>query len=335
MNVNRITGQKEKESITLYSQKTSTDSTDAPIVDRAAYLAWRAEAAEGLEAAGLVAEAALFRSCQRHYDVDICVRNIDHAPRPIPYTCHLRYCPDCERREQARKLARYVPAVHDLLTLGRDGYSLKHIVLTTPYELADPDAPNLFKNAWRALEKVFDRVFVTLLNDAGKLSDAEKRRWRPELKRHGIGILAAAEFGEQGHKLHFHLLAYCPYIPIDFLVQCWQSVTNGDCEVSWIEKVELEQVEKAVIEVSKYVTKFVELPPSLVPALHHALSGSKRLRSYGSLRSLPAPERTPCECPICSASRISISVLDYLKRCIDGGISPDGSIVKVAENAAL
>lgn len=296
---------------------------------------WRVAAANALENANLLREAALFRSCQRHYDVDVCTKRVDHAPRAVPYTCHLRVCPDCERREQARKLKRFIPAIHDLLTLGKPGYTLKHVVLTTPYALVDKDAPDRFKIAWRALERVFDGVFTTILDDARKLSPSEKRRGRADLKRHGIGILAASEFGEEGHKLHFHLLMYSPYVPIHFLVDQWRKATRGDCEISRIKKIDLEQVKPAVLEVSKYVTKFTELPPALLPALVKVINGTKRLRTYGAMRGIGKTERQPCYCPVCSADRRLVSVLAYIRRCEEVGSPPDTDVLLTIEAAAL
>lgn len=334
--VSSIRGQKKLQVLNqLYSQNAPDRSIQEAQERRILYLRWREEAAAALEAAALVNDAAFFRGCQRHYDVDVCIRNVEHAPRAVPYTCHLRVCPDCERREQARKLKRFIPAIHDLLTLGKPGYTLKHVVLTTPYALADEDAPERFKSSWKALEKVLGRVFVTLLGDAGKLSAKEKRRKEVNLKSHGIGVLAASEFGEDGHKLHFHLMAYCPYIPINFLVEQWQQVTQGECKVSNIKKIDLEDVAGAVVEVSKYVTKFSELSPALVPALAKAIAGSRRLRTYGALYGIGKTETTACGCPLCSADRQLVSILTYLRRCEERGVSPDGTVIEKAENAAL
>lgn len=297
------------------------------------YKIWRAQAAEALEAAGLLKEAEYFRSCSRHYDVDVCIQSVDHAPRAVPYTCHQRFCPDCEKREQARKLERFVSPVHDMMLLGESGYTLKHIVLTTPYGLADVDAPERYKNAWTALEKLLNRLFYTLLDDDNKLSAKEERRGEVSLKAHGIGILAAAEFGEDGQKLHFHLLAYCPFIPKRFLSWSWSKVTDGDAEVSYLEKIDLENAAKAVIEVAKYVTKFSELPPALVPALAKAINGSRRLRTYGIMQGLGKKETGECRCPVCSAERQLVGIMTYIRRCEAAGLALDDSIVNKVEES--
>ena len=301
----------------------------------AAYKLWRVSVAAALEAASMPRDAENFRSCQRHYDVDVCVVNVDHAPRAVPYTCHLRFCPDCERREQARKLARFVPVIHDILMLGKAGYTLKHIVLTSPYMLGDDDMQNRYKNAWRALERLLDRVFYSVLDADGCLSPSEKRRGRADMKKHGIGVLAAAEFGEQGHKLHFHLMAYCPFIPKKRLSAIWSACTQGDAEVSYIEKIDLDEVEKAVIEVAKYVTKFGDLPPSLVPALANAINGSRRIRTYGIMHAIGKTERGACSCPICSADRQLVGIMSYIRMCEFAGVAPESAVVETVENASL
>lgn len=309
-----------------------SDSSIAQL-DAQNYKIWRAKSAEALEAAGLLREAEYFRSCSRHYDVDVCIKSVDHAPRAVPYTCHLRVCPECERREQSRKLERFISPIHDMMTLGEEGYTLKHIVLTTPYQLTSSDAPNLFKIAWKAVERLLDVVFYTLLSDAGSLSPSERRRGRADMKKHGIGVLAASEFGEKGKKLHFHLLAYCPFIPKRFLSQCWSQVTVGAAKVTYLEKIDLNNASKAVIEVAKYVTKFSELPPALVPALAKAINGSRRLRTYGIMQGLGKKETGDCSCPVCSAERQLVGIMTYIRRCEAAGIALDDSIVNQVEDS--
>lgn len=291
--------------------------------------AWRVAAADALEAAGFVKEADDFRQCGREFYVDVCTAHVEHEPRVVPKTCHLRVCPDCEHREQARKLARYVPAMHDLVNQDIPGYSLKHLTLTTPFSVLDPDAPEKFDLAWKWVERAQDLMFFKALDAKGKLSKGEKRRQRPNLKAHGIGSLITAEFGENGLKLHFHVVFYGPYLDWEkVVIPVWKQVTGGQAEVARIERVD--DPEAGIREVTKYATKFTVLDPELVPALAKVLKGKRRFRTYGVMNGLPKQEKEPLLCD-CGARRRLVVPLDYLARCEDQGIAPDDEIIALYE----
>lgn len=302
-----------------------------------AYALWRAQVAGRLNDAGRFSESVNFEACGKlfgNFNVAVCEENPEHEARALPFTCHLRYCPDCERREQARKVAKYTPILKDLSeNSDRAGWSLKKIDLTTPFRLDDPDAVELYQTAWEYFETWQQLLFQRLL--ASEMTPAERRRQRVDYSKHGIGSLVSAEFGEQGHKLHFHAILFCPYVPKQMITDLWRTASDGDCEVNWVRKIEYHGVDDAVKEQVKYVTKFNELPPSLIVKLADVLDGSRRLRTYGLVRKAKKAEPEPCLCKFCQSSIRIMKVQEYFELCIQRNIIVNESILDAGRRIFL
>lgn len=293
------------------------------------YQQWRFDVGQALDRAQLYREKNNFEDCGKYwgnFEVLVCESDLAHAPKAIPFTCHLRFCPDCEHREQARKLARYIPGFKNLTDGdGRADFTMKKIELTTPYSLEEMDSPALLRLSWGWVEKTLKKLMYKLREH--ELTPAEKRRQEINFTQHGLALLVACEFGERGKKLHFHILAYAPYIPKQLLTETWQDVTGGECEITWIKRVEHHDVEDAVTEVAKYITKFTALEPRLIPNLVRALAGTRRVRTYGVIRNCDVPERQ-CNCSHCSAKLTLIRVSEYFERCLAQNITPDEEIAR-------
>ena len=302
------------------------------VANKQNYADWRAAAADALAAAGMTEEADSFRSCGdesafRH--VDVCEEDLDHAPRVIPYTCHKRYCQDCEAREQARKLLRYVPAMWDAINDAPDRYTVKKFELTTPYKLDGPDAAADYRRAWKAVNKTIALVFRQVLKH--DLTDDEKRRGRADLRQHHVGVIASAEFGETTQHLHFHLLTVSPFIPKNLLTETWKKVTDGECQITYIRKIEAEDLEDAIKEQVKYCTKFSALPPTLLPQLASVMQGAHRVRLYGVFRKLPKVDRQPNVCVHCEAKRKRLTIGHYISEVEKAGKLLDDNIMRAYE----
>lgn len=309
---------------------TFTDGNELLEAER--YKAWRKEVSARLNDAQRWSESVNFDQCGSligNFQVVVCDDDVAHEPRAVPFTCHLRYCPDCEKRHQATQVAKYTPILKDLSeNSDRAGWSLKKIELTTPYRLADDDAPALFQDSWDFFEDWLQLVCRQLLEH--ELTPAEVRRQRVSYKAHGVGALAAAEFGEQGHKLHFHVLIYSPFIPKQLITDCWRQASGGECEINWVRKIDYHDVEDAVREQVKYVTKFSQLDPALVVKLADVLDGARRLRTYGVVRGAKAPEPEPCTCASCGGKLSIMRVREYFERIIERNISPDPALAAAA-----
>ena len=124
-----------------------------------------------------------------------------------------------------------------------------------------------------------------------------------------FGVLGGWEFGEDGHKLHIHLLVLCPWIDAIKLSECWAEATQNICFITKVKKVR--GVENGVAEVTKYATKLTSMPPQLVPTLHKVLSRKRRIRAYGSFSGqLETVSSEPFTCPVCSGELVILPLLN-------------------------
>lgn len=287
--------------------------------------------------AGRHSESLNFADCGTlfgNFNVAACDADPGHEVRALPFTCHLRYCPECERRHAAELVAKYTPVLKDLSENdGRAGWSLKKVELTTPFSLEADDAAALYQDAWEYFERWQQLLFQTILAD--EMSPAEKRRGRLDYSKHGIGSLASAEFGEHGHKLHFHILMYAPWIDKHLSSDLWREASDGIAEITYLRRIEYHDVDDAVREQVKYVTKFTELPPSLVIKLADVLDGSRRLRTYGLVRKAVKLEREPCQCATCSGIIRVMKVQEYFEICLERNLAIDPVILAAGRKVLL
>lgn len=306
-------------------------------LQREQYRAWREEVADRLNTASRWSESVNFRECGQlwgNFQVIACENDPSHDVRALPFTCHLRYCPDCERRHQGEMVQKYTPILKDISEQSdRAGWSLKKIVLSTPYALEAPDAAALYVEAWEAFEKWQQLVMLHLLKH--ELTADERRRGEVKYKSHGYGSLVAAEFGENGHKLHFHVLAYMPFLDKHKSSELWLQASGGAAQITWLSRVDYHAVEDAVREQVKYVTKFQELPPALVVKLADVLDGSRRVRTYGTVRGAKAPEQEEHVCSVCSSKRMIMRVSAYFEYVLAHNIEPLDELAAAAAGILL
>lgn len=296
------------------------------------YALWRLEVADRLNDASRWSESINFRECGKlwgNFQVLTCEADPSHECRALPFTCHLRYCPDCERRHQAELVAKYTPILKDISEQSdRVGWSLKKIVLSTPYPLDAGDADELYQDGWEAFERWQQLMLQHLLQH--EMSAGELRRGRIDYRAHGYGSLVAAEFGERGRKLHFHVLAYMPYLDKHKSSELWMQASGGEASITWLSRIDYHAVEDAVREQVKYVTKFQELPPALVVKLADVLDGSRRVRTYGTVRGAEAVEPVPHVCSICASKVALMRVTQYFIAIIERNTEPDAAILASA-----
>lgn len=284
---------------------------------------WRKDSALALWRAGHDYEAEAFYFCgdeTKFSAIVQCSADPEHYSAPIPHTCHRRYCPDCERRANAKRFKKYMPVIEQACNFGRRDFSLKHIVLTTPYSLDDDDISERYAVSRRALGKVIERVMFLTAKDNPriKVKPDELRRGRVSLRQHGMGLIVGDEFGEDGHKLHYHLLFYGPFIPKPRITETWQEYTNSECEINHIKKVDTHEGAREVM--MKYATKLTLLPPALVPKLRDVLHGVRRIRTYGIFYNVPPIEEDRYHaCPHCDAPLdvVWLSSLELPKATLD------------------
>lgn len=304
---------------------------------------WRRDTLRALSENGFNEVSEALRNCGCSFFVEVCEDDVSHEPRAIAKHCGLRICEECERRESYRKLQRYLPALQALLTPNPDlpDHFLFKMCLTTPYELSELTSAS-FKAKQQLVNDFLSVYFFWYFHERNELSKAEYRSGRCNLKRHGIGAICAAEFGERGKKLHWHFMMYAPFMPHMDIVAVWKDVTGQECEVADVSGIKARQTQElndggdiigAVQEIVKYATKFTELKPDDVPHLYEVLTGNRRFRTFGVLYGLKLPdtENAPNICKQCGKERELISVGHYVTRCDSRGVPVDDTVADTVE----
>lgn len=248
---------------------------------------WRAAVVRALIAAGMDYEAEQFRCCQDEASVQfyvVCPNDPDHQTVALARTCHLRICPECEQRNHARLLHRYHDPIEEVYHRAPSHYRLRHLILTTPISLLESDVKTQLRRVYDNLARFFDRL------------------WGDDWRESGRGYLSGAEFGPEGLKLHFHVLALCDWIDQNKARDIWTDLT-GFTALPYIKAVNQTNytLTDALSEIIKYATKISCLEPNLVPTLLTAIAGTRRIRTRGAFYRLPQSDKEDKLCPECGA----------------------------------
>lgn len=256
-------------------------------------------------------EANDFRWCGSNYRaVKVCDADITHS-KPVPISCHRRYCPQCARRASAKLVKVHTPQVLEIVKANTNhNYRLRSVVLTTKIDLYAPDVKEQVKLAVALVNKFFDLV------GGSKLPDKYRNRWSEPSHEYftGEGLIFSIEFGPEGNLLHFHCLWFGRYIEKFWMSDTWFKLSGFP--VTWIESV-LNTAE-SIQEALKYVSKMIKTkvdpvtgevierlpPPKYIAALAHVLRGSRRVFGRGCFRGIKADvddeeEAAGCTCGIC------------------------------------
>lgn len=305
-------------------------------------LQWRIQSIRHLEVKGFTSVAYDLKNCGCSFFIKVCSTHVDHDPKAVAKHCGLRICEDCEHRESYRKVLRYLPALNELLAFNPDlpQHRLRKLVLTTPYELKKLTSKS-FGEKQKLVKQFLETYFYDCFLRNGELSKAEIRRGRCDLAKHGIGGIQAAEFGEKGKKLHWHILIYCPWLEKEKVWDTWEQVTGGECtnvDISPIKpsSSELElgggDLLGAIKEIVKYSTKFTSLNPQDVPHLYEVLKGNRRFRAFGTLYNCTdGAEELEQICETCGAAQELTTISEYVRRCEALSVPIDDEVVDAVE----
>jgi len=167
------------------------------------------------------------------------------------------------------------------------------------------------------------------------------------------GFLVGAEFGEEGHKLHYHIIHYGQYLDHAKISSMWRELTGGDAYVTWVKGFPYKghTIEETLREVLKYCVKFYStdkttgeitaIPAHLMPMLAKVLERSRRIRTYGLFYKVPEPDRRNHLCATCGLEMIGIPVDYFVTYCNTGflplewkaQISGDGLYLRPADKS--
>lgn len=286
---------------------------------RLASTAWRSEFAALLERRGFdiqrtpghqkeadfyVRTAFALRQCSDpdlFVAVSVCSEDESHYMQPVCPGCDNRMCSICAPALAAALVAEYAEIVKNALRAAPQGYSLKHLVFTTPDAHTDPDICQKRRLRQQQVYKALEMVL-----------GCKQRRWSKEF----IGALVSWEFGGDGRKLHFHVDLLSPFIGSGqkvevvgpdgkisrihdgkrLLTEAWQTVTGGECSVTYLHRVA--RPADGVRYALKYVTKLTQLAPSdalLVFQCLYEAGADGRIHTVQRVRALGVFHNPPDE----------------------------------------
>lgn len=280
---------------------------------------WRKECQAQLENVGLDSAAAEFGSCGEIYGVLACGNNPKHFAELAVHTCKLRFCPTCARRLSAKLCDRYLPAIKKAVEHSPRKYTFKMINLTTNVSLYDDDVVAKTKNLYRSVSNLFDNLL-----------GSGKSNWSQKSKKgySGEGYLVAAEFGEVGRKLHFHVLFFGRFLPVRSLSAEWEAITGFP--IVYVTKIK-EGLKRGLKETLKYISKFEKATsgefsgyaiPKEICLLAQVFQKLRRVRTRGIFYNLPTEEQVSlCEetqadttCPVCLSRLVTYDPFEWDKQ---------------------
>jgi hypothetical protein len=296
--------------------------------------AWRADVAEALYDAGLDKVADRWLTCSEQprtrlrarpgialpdtaKTIYVCTGDHTHDVEIYSQTCDLRICPDCARRHSARLVARYLPKMTELMHQHHNTYRFRLVTFTLPFALTDEDIQVKYKSG-------FNWVF--------KAMTGLMRKSCPDWKEKQA-FLTSAEFGENGYKLHYHVIHYGMYLNQVDLSNAWRKASCGAGYIVDVRSFPFKNKdpEQSLREVLKYATKFSSqdkitgeitcIPAELVPVLARILEKTRRVRAYGLFFNLPEPERPAHTCETCGGDLLGIPV-SYWETYVTTGFLP-------------
>jgi hypothetical protein len=303
----------------------SSVSSDVPEKWSYNYRVWRTRVGTALLEYGMEKEAFQFNACFEHpvhwiksstpelpdkaVTVWLCSDDTHHPAAVFMPTCDLRICPDCAARATARLAARYIPKAIELASSG-GRYHLRHIVFTTPIGLTSDTPENIRKQVIRYSN--LPRRAMQIVQDEGELLGKLQKT---------EGAIQAFEFGEDGLKLHFHVIQYGDYLPQTELSEAWRKVTKNESSIVHVKLIDAstpEDVKNRVIETLKYSVKFWKidtaaneytyLEPNVMPHLLRVIKGVRRVKSWGCFYNLPKPKAEKFKCEECHKEMFRLGV---------------------------
>lgn len=283
--------------------------------------AWRADVAEALYDAGLDKVADRWQTCSEKprtrlrtrpgialpdaaKTIYVCTADHTHDAEIYSQTCDLRICPECARRHSARLVARYLPKMMELLHQHHPIYGFRLVTFTLPFALTDEDIKQKYEQGFKWVYKVM-----------AKLMSVKWQNWKEKQ-----AFLTSAEFGENGHKLHYHVIHYGQYLNQTKLSSAWRKASCGAGFIVDVRSFPFKNktAEESLREVLKYATKFSSkdkvtkeikcIPAELMPVLARVLEKTRRVRAYGLFFGLPEPERPAHSCELCNSPLLGIPV---------------------------
>lgn len=255
--------------------------------------------ASGSDILKIQVEADRFARCGDLWRVYECPD--DHHKYRLPCACNSRLCDRCNRRHYYSLKKDLIDRLRGFWRRRSNTYGPKFLTLTFQADRFENGFPSSDE-----FKKCRDQVRQFVLRFYSRYGARRSRhgRWYPDkTKKRNCGAIAMPEIGKHNN-LHFHLLAYGPYVPHARLCQAWLEIT-GDSKV--LDVREAGQLRGGVAYVLKYMTK-TPGGDSYHDMARWAflIKGYRRLITYGvlynAIRKNQDRKKIDLRCPYCGAS---------------------------------
>lgn len=206
-------------------------------------------------------------------------------PHLLDYFCNSRICPTCAKRHQNELFHK----IEDFVKNFRVPYGMAYrfITLTLKKTTFERDS----KRAFKALAKI----------------------WHNILEPNGVGAITHLELAPGG-MIHWHMIYIGKFIKKQDLKDAWFKITKDSFQVD-INEIPKWNMCKAVLELSKYITKFSETPANMLFAFYMLIKNNRLLRTFGVFFAYRWDENKQLLCPNCgNADFIYAGVQSYLFR---------------------
>ena len=197
-----------------------------------------------------------------------------------------------------------MPKMMELLHDHHRTYRFRLVTFTLPFALTDEDIKEKYKTGFKWVEKVMSGLMSEKCPD-----------WKEKQ-----AFLTTAEFGEEGLKLHYHVIHYGQYLNQVDLSRAWHKASCGAGLVVDVRGFPFagRSPEESLREVLKYATKFYgqdeatgqvrAIPAEQMVMLALVLEKTRRVRAYGLFFGIPEPEREAHSCQLCNSPMLGIPV---------------------------
>lgn len=185
-------------------------------------------------------------------------------PHYLDYFCGSRICPVCAKRRQNEILHK----MQDFVRKFRLPYGMEYRFITLTI-----------------LRSSFER-------DVNIAMKALQKLWHNLLEPNGVGAITHLELAPGG-MVHWHMIYIGRFIPKSKLNQAWFKAT-GNSYVTDIKLIPHKHLDNALLELSKYITKFSETPGDMLFAFYMQVKNRRLLRTFGVLFDYKWDENRKC-----------------------------------------
>lgn len=205
-----------------------------------------------------------------------------------PSRCESRICVECARKYSMR-ISKNKEMLLKMLQPSR-GRRLMMLTVTKKANTHRYPTSSDLKSVFKCFRKLMNRLYP---------------------KKHGCGGFAVIEIGQKNDVIHIHAIVYGKFIYQAVISKLWLEL-SGDSSVVLIKEV------RGASNCLNYIIKYISKPPQYsdptrLAAYLDALTGVRRIHTYGIFYNYPICRKQSLGCPLCGSTFLFVK--------IDGGLA--------------